>query len=197
MKKLQVILDNGHGKETPGKRSPFKVNGEIFYEWLFNRQIVNGIFSKLKGYPGIDCVKLHDLETDLPLNMRCIKANSLANMACNTHNSFLLSVHANAGQGTGWEVYSSLGFTASDKIALEFLNKAKVLEPLGFKLRGAKEENFFILKNTSIPAVLTENLFMDTVKDVEFIASQIGKNTIIDLHVEAIKSIYANMDSIF
>ena len=38
MKKNKVvILDNGHGKNTPGKCSPDK----IFYEWSWSRKFVN------------------------------------------------------------------------------------------------------------------------------------------------------------
>lgn len=49
-----------------------------------------------------------------------------------------------------------------------------------------KEENFFILKNTACAAVLTENLFQDNRSDVEFLLSPVGRNAIVDLHVDGI-----------
>ena len=49
-----------------------------------------------------------------------------------------------------------------------------------------KEDNFYILKNTNCPAVLTENLFMDTEKDCRFLMSKEGQRLIIDIHVAAI-----------
>lgn len=38
-----------------------------------------------------------------------------------------------------------------------------------------------------MPAVLTENLFMDNKEDVKFLLSEEGKKQIIDLHVQGIK----------
>ena len=35
-----VILDNGHGINTPGKRSPVWDDGTQLFEWKFNRNIV-------------------------------------------------------------------------------------------------------------------------------------------------------------
>lgn len=41
---LIPILDNGHGNNTPGKRSPqFGENLPTLYEWEFNRDIVKRI----------------------------------------------------------------------------------------------------------------------------------------------------------
>ena len=34
-----VILDNGHGEETAGKRSPVWGDGSQLFEWEFNRDI--------------------------------------------------------------------------------------------------------------------------------------------------------------
>ena len=49
------------------------------------------------------------------------------------------------------------------------------------------EENFYILKHTKCPAVLTENFFMDNVDDVRFLESREGKNALTLLHIEGIK----------
>ena len=49
-------------------------------------------------------------DKDISLNMRCRRANA-------EKNCFLISIHANAGGGTGWEVFTSTGKTKSDIIA--------------------------------------------------------------------------------
>lgn len=36
-----VILDNGHGKETPGKRSPIWGDGSQLFEWEFTGTFEN------------------------------------------------------------------------------------------------------------------------------------------------------------
>ena len=49
-----------------------------------------------------------------------------------------------------------------------------------------KEENFYILKHTSCPTVLTENFFMDTKDDCKLIFSGSGRQRVADMHVAAI-----------
>ena len=44
-----------------------------------------------------------------------------------------------------------------------------------------------------MPAVLTENLFMDNKEEVEYLLSEEGKKSIIDLHVEGIKQYIDNL----
>ena len=48
------------------------------------------------------------------------------------------------------------------------------------------EEDFYILRKSCCPAVLTENFFMDSHSDLEYLQSRTGKQAIIDTHVEAI-----------
>ena len=48
------------------------------------------------------------------------------------------------------------------------------------------EENFYILRHTLCPAVLTENLFMTNAEDLAFLESHAGQQAIVDLHVEGI-----------
>ena len=48
------------------------------------------------------------------------------------------------------------------------------------------EENFYILKHTACPAVLTENFFYDNVDDVKYILSDEGRNAVIRCHVAGI-----------
>ena len=185
------ILDNGHGKETPGKRSPIWKDGSQLFEWEFTRTIVKGIAKRLDAL-GIPNVILVPEDSDISLKERCTRANKIHS---ETKNCMLVSVHANAGGGTGFECFTSKGITKSDTYAEIFCQKAKLLLK-DWKMRfdttdgdSDKEENFYILKNTNCPAVLTENLFMDTEKDCRFIMSKEGQRLIIDMHVAAIMEI--------
>ena len=106
----------------------------------------------------------------------------------------MFSVHGNAGGGTGWECYTSVGQTKADAIATVLCNEAeKEFAPDGWKMRfdhtdgdPDKEENFYILKHTSCPTVLTENFFMDTKDDCKLIFSGSGRQRVADMHVAAI-----------
>lgn len=189
-----VILDNGHGEETAGKRSPLWGDGSQLFEWEFNRDIVRRIAAMLKA-DGIKFEILVPEESDVSLPERCRRANEIYRNY--NEKAFLVSVHANAGGGTGWEVYTSPRETKADAIATVFAEEAqRVFVPDGWRMRfdyadgdPDKEAAFYILKHTSCPAILTENFFMDTEKDCRFIMSDDGREQIADMHVAAIKRV--------
>lgn len=189
-----IILDNGHGKETAGKRSPVWSDGSQLFEWEFNRDIVRRIVEKLEA-DGIPYRVLVPEETDISLTERARRANEYAKEF--NGKAYVLSIHANAGGGTGWEVYTSPGQTPSDAIATVFFEEAgREFVPDGWRVRSDysdgdpdKEANFAILTKTTCPAVLTENFFMDTEKDCRFIMSEDGRERISNMHVAAIKRV--------
>lgn len=189
-----VLLDNGHGKETAGKRSPVWSDGSQLFEWEFNRDIVRRIAEKLEA-DGIPYRVLVPEETDISLTERARRANEIAKE--NNGKAYVLSIHANAGGGTGWEVYTSPGQTPSDAIATVFFEEAgREFVPDGWRMRSDysdgdpdKEANFAILTKTTCPAILTENFFMDTEKDCRFIMSEDGRERIANMHVVAIKRV--------
>lgn len=187
-----AILDNGHGRETAGKRSPIWPDGSQLFEYEFNRDIVARIAKKL------DCLDLPykilvpEL-TDVSLAERVRRANAIYKASGNM--AYLISVHANAGGGTGWEVFTSKGVTKSDRLATIMFEEAQKEFP-DFRMRTDysdgdpdKEENFYVLKNTNCPAMLTENFFMDTERDCRLIMSEDGRNRVANMHVAAIKRI--------
>lgn len=189
-----VLLDNGHGKETAGKRSPIWSDGSQLFEWEFNRDIVRRIAEKLQA-DGIPYRVLVPEENDISLTERARRANEYAKEF--NGKAYVLSIHANAGGGTGWEVYTSPGQTPSDAIATVFFEEAgREFVPDGWRMRSDysdgdsdKEANFAILTKTTCPAILTENFFMDTEKDCRFIMSEDGRERIANMHVAAIKRV--------
>ena len=53
-----------------------------------------------------------------------------------------------------------------------------------------KEKDFTIIYKTKCPAVLTENLFMDNKEDCEFLLSEEGKESIVNIHVDGIMNYF-------
>lgn len=183
-----VILDNGHGKETPGKRSPVWHDGSQLFEYEFNRDVVKRI-AVLLAENRVKSKILVPEEFDVSLLERCRRANQIH---ANNKTSVLISIHANAGKGTGWECYTTKGTTEADRLATVLCESAKEFFPdqkMRFDYSDGdpdKEEQFYILKNTNCPAVLTENFFMDTEKDCRFIMSNEGRQKIAEMHVKAL-----------
>ena len=85
----------------------------------------------------------------------------------------------------GWSCYTTKGQTGADELASSLYQAATIHLP-GHKIRMDYtdgdpdiEENFYILRHTSCPAVLTENFFMDNREDVAFLESEEGAAAIV------------------
>ena len=188
---ITVILDNGHGNDTDGKRSPVWKDGTQLFEYEFNRDIVRRTANRLQE-KGLPFEVLIPEVWDVSLPERCRRANRIYDRL--KGKAILISVHANAGGGTGWECYTSKGETEADVVATYLCEQAEGDFP-GWKMRfdwcdgdPDKESQFYILKHTKCPAVLTENFFMDTERpDCRFIISEEGRERIAEMHVRAIE----------
>ena len=179
MKRLTVILDNGHGKETPGKRSPQWKDGSQLFEWEYTRKLSAAIEERLKQL-GYNAVRIVKENTDISLSERAKRANEIAKKSP----SILLSIHCNAGKGRGWEVWSTEKKNNSDILADCFCSEFNRIFH-DKKLRGHKEKNWTVLAMTNCPCVLTENFFMDTEDECKWMLTDDGFNRIVELHVAA------------
>lgn len=192
---MKILIDNGHGVNTPGKRSP---DGR-FREYKYNREIAAAVVEhlQLRGY---DAELLVPEEEDIPLEERCMRANRVViRHGHEPNDTFVVSIHVNAaGSGlmwhnaTGWCAYTYPGHTESDKLA-SCLYKAAERHLPGHRLRSDYSDGdpdfeapFYILKHTYCAAVITENGFMDSELSLQFLESENGKRSIIALHVEGI-----------
>ena len=190
---IKILIDNGHGVNTPGKRSP---DGR-FREYAWAREIARAIVADCKDL-GYDAELLVPEEYDVCLSARCYRANCWCERL-GKRNVLLVSIHVNAaGKGdrwynaTGWSAYTSKGQTRSDKLADCLYKQAGLWLP-GHRLRMDYsdgdpdiESDFAILKKTACPAVLTENGFQDCEESLQFLESKEGKEAIIGLHVDGI-----------
>ena len=190
---MKIFIDNGHGLMTAGKRSP---DGQ-FREAFYNREIAKRVVADLvdRGY---DAELLVPEEDDISLEERVRRVNSVC-FLLGKSNVILVSIHVNAaGDGskwmnaTGWSCYTFKGQTQSDKLA-NCLYQAAIKNFPGKCIRTDYsdnepdwEENFYILRKTLCPAVLTENFFMDNHIDLEYLQSRAGKLAIVDTHVEGV-----------
>lgn len=190
----KILIDNGHGENTKGKRSP---DGK-FLEYKFAREIADDIVCELKKL-GYEAERIVKENIDVSLTERARRVNEICGKY-GTSNVILVSIHCNAaGDGskwmtaTGWSAYTSKGETKADHLATCLYDAAEN-NMKGQKLRKDEysdgdpdwEENFYILQKTKCPAVLTENFFMDNKDDVEYLQSADGRNAIVRTHVEGI-----------
>lgn len=200
-----ILVDNGHGDNTNGKFSPkldFKIPNEFikdnrFREALYNRIVAKDIVDKLTAY-GYNASLIVTEDKDVSLAERVRRVNTI----CNTYgasNVILISIHSNAaGNGTswmnakGWSAYTTKGKTKSDYLA-ECLYKRAEVNLKDRKIRkdlsdgdSDWESDFYIIKKTLCPAVLTENFFYDNKDDLKYLTSDEGIHQVVRTHIEGI-----------
>lgn len=208
MSRYKWILDAGHGgmkagvyTTAPGKMFAFPDSSMgagdafTFHEGVNNRAIASELMPMLDQV-GIEYALTYDDDIDTTLGKRVRIANALYEK---DKRCILLSIHSDAmpdghhGKAQGFSIWTSIGETKSDKVANIFLQAYEKEFP-DFRIHGDKsdgdkdkEENFYILKKTSCPAVLTENLFYDNRKEALFLLSPEGRTRIARAMFEAIK----------
>ena len=190
---MKILIDNGHGQETAGKRSP---DGRLL-EWAYNREIARLVVAELQRR-GFYASLLVPEDEDISLAERCLRVNRVC-AELGRLNVCLVSIHVNAaGRGgrwynaTGWCCYTSKGQTEGDRLADCLCQAAARILP-GHRMRfdytdgdPDQEADFAILRRTACPACLTEPGFMDCLESLEFLLSDEGKAAIVQLHVEGI-----------
>lgn len=190
---MKILIDPGHGIDTPGKRSP----DGLFLEYLWNRQVADLILEGLVS-AGVDASLVVTETNDVTLRNRVNRVNTICNRV-GASNVLLVSIHANAaGNGSawmnarGWSCYTSKGKTKSDQVA-ECLYDAFEEEFQDRKIRkdmsdGDRdwEENFYVLQKSKCPAVLLENFFYDNREECAWMLQEETKRRIASAAVKGI-----------
>lgn len=190
---MKILIDPGHGIDTPGKRSP----DGLFREYLWNRHVADLILEGLVS-AGIDASLVVTETNDVTLRNRVNRVNTICNRL-GASNVLLVSVHANAaGNGSawmnasGWSCYTSKGKTRSDQVA-ECLYDAFEEEFQDRKIRkdmsdGDRdwEENFYVLQKSKCPAVLLENFYYDNREECAWMLQEETKKRIASAAVKGI-----------
>ena len=190
---MKILIDPGHGIDTPGKRSP----DGLFREYLWNRQVADLILEGLVS-AGVDASLVVTETNDVTLRNRVNRVNTICNRV-GASNVLLVSIHANAaGNGSawmnakGWSCYTSKGKTKSDQVA-ECLYDAFEEEFQNRKIRkdmsdGDRdwEENFYVLQKSKCPAILLENFFYDNREECAWMLQEETKKRIASAAVKGI-----------
>lgn len=155
MSKL-IVIDQGHSKN--GKPDP-GASGNGLIEALVVTDICNSIVNHLQGY---DVTVLEAPRGSL--KERAVYANE-------QKADFFLSVHCNAGGGTGFESYIHPNDTSEGLKIAEVIHQtiADYYMVKGFRNRGLKRSDLAVLRETKMPAMLLENLFIDNPVDAEYL----------------------------
>lgn len=166
---MKVIgLDAGHGLKTAGKRTPTGI-----HEWELNDKVRDKVVSLLKGYD-VKFVFTDEDEgnVDETLASRVKKyINAGVDVFVSLHHNALSGVFGNWG---GVEVYVDKSPTSKDNALANAIYK-RLPSYTGLKGRGIKKENWYVINQNKVPAVLIEGGFMDSNNDYKVITSDKGQ----------------------
>lgn len=156
----KICLDAGHGGRDPGASA----NG------LVEKRLTLDISNRIKRIMGIEYedVQVKMTRTDDTF----IGLSERADMANQWGADFFLSVHINAGGGEGFESY--IYTSASERsVAYQNVIHPEVLAAIQKRNqvadRGKKARNLAVVRETRMPALLTENLFIDSAADAQML----------------------------
>lgn len=177
---LLLILDSGHGGIINDKytTAPAKMyehsDKSIAYEGVINRRLKKFLIY----YWSMDSKPYYDVSAgplDISLINRITFANSVIRQFQYHYEPYYLSLHSNAGKGTGIEGYTTKGKTGSDLIMTYILDELKLEHPdIKFRMDLTdsdpdKEADYYVIRRTVCKAGLLELMFFDNPTDWELL----------------------------
>lgn len=151
-----VGIDMGHSLQGPGTGA-----SDILSEVVENRKI------------GTELIRMLEEKNNIVINCTVDSAASeneqlkgIVDKANAQHLDYFISLHLNSGGGNGTETYTLPGASATTQAKATAINNA-VAASCNFSNRGVKEANFYVLRNTTAPAILVEVCFVDSQKDAD------------------------------
>lgn len=164
----KIAIDAGHGYNTAGKRTP---DGER--EWSFNDKVTIACINRLNDYLNVEILRLDDAsgKTDAPLAARTNQANHWkADVLVSIHHNALNSKWGNHG---GVETFTMDHPRANPKsVDIARIIQPKIVKAMGLRDRGVKKMNLHMLRESNMPAILTEGGFMDSLTDIGALRSE-------------------------
>lgn len=153
----KIFIDVGHGGADPGASAyGIKEKDRCLKISLLLRDLLN------EQYTGHSIKLSRSTDKTLSLPERTKIANQWGA-------DLLVSIHVNAGGGTGFESYTYRGNYRNREVtnSLRQIIHQNIVKATGLKNRGLKEANYHMLRESTMSAILTENGFIDHPSDVK------------------------------
>lgn len=187
MSRILIALDAGHGGEDSG------ATGFGLMEKNWALKMVFLVSKYLGHYDGVAVTYTRAKDVFVPIPERCKHANE---MGCN----LFLSFHNNAGGGEGFESYVAATASATSRKVQEKVTNdiLAFLKGYGVGAHGdpTKEDTqshrgrIGVLRDTHMPAVLFENLFIDNEKDNKLLKDDSFNEKLAQAYAKSIAEFY-------
>ncbi|WP_078381402.1 N-acetylmuramoyl-L-alanine amidase [Sutcliffiella halmapala] len=172
-----IVLDPGHGGQDPGAVY------QSLLEKNLNLEMATRVREQLERNYETRIAMTREGDTTVSLEARTNLANSLKA-------DYYFSIHFNAGGGTGFESYRYNGTVSNQTIVYQETIHGEIVRVIAGKYnkrdRGIKTANFHVLRETNMPAMLIEILFIDNEGDRALIVNETFKRDVAAAIVEGI-----------
>lgn len=152
MTKIKIMIDPGHGGKDPGGVGNGLKEKDLVLE------IAKRVKEILDTYDGVEVILTRSTDVFLELWERTDLANAWGA-------DIFISIHTNAGGGTGFETFVFNGNPAASTVAAQNVIHAAIIKAIGGVDRGKKRADYSVLRKSKMTAVLTEVAFIDNAKD--------------------------------
>lgn len=178
---MKLYLDPGHGGSDPGAVGNGLKEKEVVLD------LAKIIVRLLRAYPKAQVKLSRSRDETKSLKARTREANVWGA-------DLYLSLHCNAfnGEVRGYEdyVYHRLPQQAKAATYRNILHK-QLVTASGLPDRGEKKANFHVLRETTMPAILMENGFIDHPEDAKLLKQDLWREKIAQAYVEALSEIFS------
>lgn len=177
---MKLYLDAGHGGNDPGAVGNGLQEKEVVLD------LANRIHRMMRTYPNAQVKQSRSKDETKSLAARTDEANAWGA-------DIFLSLHCNAfnGKAQGYEdfIYNQLPANSVTPTYQNILHQ-QVAKVIGMPNRGRKKANFHVLRESNMPAILTENGFIDNPKDSLLMKQAAWRERVAAAHVAGLAEIF-------
>ena len=173
---VRIFIDPGHGGNDPGAVANGLEEKNITLDLALRLQAL------LEVDENVELQLSRSDDSDVGLSARAQLANDFGA-------DYFVSIHVNAGGGTGFEsfIYTS---APTETATYQTTVHQAIMQEIDVTDRGEKTANFAVLRETIMPAILTENMFIDTASDAERLTDDAFLQSVALGHARGIAEIF-------
>lgn len=172
-----IVVDAGHGGKDPGTSKAADKR-----EKDFTLAVSNKVVAMLAQYPEFQVVPVRTTDVFYELSERVAIANDL-------EADLFLSIHANSFQKPTAAGTETFYYNENSKAFAQVMHK-HLQGATQFPDRGVKKSGFYVIKNTKMPAVLTETGFLSNPNESAQLMNPAFQDKIAKAMVAAIREYY-------
>lgn len=174
---VKIMIDAGHGAQDSG------AIGNGLKEKDLTLTIAKRIKAILEKYDGVEVRLTRATDVFLELSERADLANSWKA-------DLFISIHINAGGGTGFESFIYNDNPKASTVAAQNIIHAAIMKQIGGTDRGKKRANHAVTRESNMTAILTEAAFIDNVKDAARLKSSDFIEKYAQGHVDGVVTLF-------